>query len=189
MRLILATLLGGIVMFCWGAFSHMVLNLEADMIKPMPNEEAVSAVLKPAITAPGVYVMPGIDMTRKPTEDEVNAWSAKYKTGPTAMLVYHPEGADVFTPQQFGMQLGADIAAALFGSLILLFAATSFVRGAIISTLIGVAGWAAILIPYWNWYRFPFEFIRADLIDQVAGWFLAGLVIAFFMRRRSTPIA
>jgi len=189
MRFVLAALLGGIVMFCWGAFSHMVLNLEADMIKPMPNEEAVSGVLKPAITSPGVYVMPGIDMTRKPTDEEMNSWMAKYHAGPTAMLFYHPEGADVFSPHQFGIQFGADLAAALFGSLILLFAATGFVRGVIISTLIGVAGWSAILIPYWNWYRFPFEFVRADLIDQVAGWFLAGLVMAALLRRRAVPMS
>jgi len=167
----------------------MVLNLQGDIAKPMPNEESVVAVMKSGITAPGVYFSPGIDMSRQPTEEEMTAWSAKYKAGPTAMLIYHPEGTDVFSPQQFATQLGADVGAALFGSLILLFAATTFARGVIISTLIGVAGWTSILVPYWNWYRFPLEFVRADLIDQAAGWFVAGLVIAFIMRRRSAAIA
>jgi hypothetical protein len=190
MRIILAAVLGGIVMFAWGAVSHMVLNLEGSVVKPMPNETAVIAAMKANVSEPGVYLAPGIDMmTKTPTEEEQQAWSTKYKEGPTMMLIYQPLGADVFTPKQFLMQLGTDVAAAFFASIILLFASVGFARGVIISTLIGVAGWTAILIPYWNWYRFPFEFIRADLIDQIAGWFLAGLVMAFFMRRREVIAA
>ncbi len=184
MRLIIAAILGGMVMFMWGAVSHMVLNIEASAVKPMPNESAVSAAMKANITDTGVYFMPGLDMTKRATEEEQLAWAAKYKEGPTAMLIYHPTGDDVFTPRQFGTQLAADIGAAFFGSIILLFAGVGFFRGVIISTLIGIAGWVAILIPYWNWYRFPFEFVRADLIDQIAGWFLAGLAMAFVLRKR-----
>ncbi len=184
MRLIIAAVLGGIVMFAWGAFSHMVLNIEASTVKQVPNESAILASMKSNITETGVYFMPGFDMTKQATAEEQAAWAAKYKEGPTAMLIYHPTGDDVFTPRQFGIQLASDIGAALLGSIILVFAGVGFVRGVIITTLIGVAGWVAILIPYWNWYRFPFEFVRADLIDQIAGWFLAGLVMAFVLRKR-----
>ena len=50
--------------------------------------------------------------------------------------------------------------------------------------MIGMAGWVAIMVPFWNWYKFPFEFVRTDLIDQIAGWFLAGLVMAFILKKR-----
>lgn len=184
MRLIIAAVLGGIVMFMWGAVSHMVLNIEGTAVKPMPNEAPISAAMKANISEPGVYFMPGLDMTKAATAEEQAAWAAKYKEGPTAMLIYHPTGDDVFTPWQFGTQLASEIGAALIGSIILMFAGVGFARGVIISTLIGIAGWVAILIPYWNWYKFPFEFVRADLIDQIAGWFLAGLVMAFVLRKR-----
>jgi hypothetical protein len=184
MRVILAAILGGIVMFAWGAFSHMVINLEGSMVRQVPNESAVVAVMKENIREDGVYAMPGIDMTRQPTAEEMNAWSAAYEKGPTAMLFYHTTGTDVFTPHQFGVQFLADFGAALFGAIILFLAAVSFGRGVIISTFIGLGGWCALEIPYWDWYRFPWEFIRADLVDQVAGWFLAGLVMAFILRVR-----
>jgi len=184
MRVILAAVLGGIVMFAWGAFSHMVLNIEGDVFKPLPNEAAVSAAMKANISADGVYFMPGIDMNKKPSEEEQAAWAAKYKEGPTAMVVYHATGDDVFTPKQFGVQFASCLGSALIAAIILMLASVGFARGVIITTLIGLAGWVAILIPYWNWYKFPFEFIRIDLIDQIVGWFLAGLVIAFFMRAR-----
>ena len=184
MRVILAAILGGLVMFAWGAFSHMVINLEGDTINQIPNEAAVVAAMKQNITADGVYALPGIDMSRKPTDEEMNAWMAKYEEGPTAMVFYNTKGADVFTPHQFLVQYLADFLAALSGSFILFFAGVSFSRGVVISVLIGIAGWCALLIPYWNWYRFPFEFVRMDLVDQVAGWFLAGLVMSWLLRVR-----
>lgn len=184
MRIIVAAIVGGIVMFAWGAFSHMVLNLEGSMIRQVPNEAAVVTAMKDNIREDGVYAMPGIDMTRQPSPEEMNSWTAKYEEGPTAMLFYHTKGADVFTPHQFSIQFLADFGAALFGSIILFLAAVTFGRGVIIATLIGLGGWCALEIPYWDWYRFPWEFIRADLIDQLAGWFLAGLVMAFILRVR-----
>src|SRR5947209_16865992 len=116
MRLLLAAVLGGVTMFMWGAFSHMVLNLEGDMIHQVPNEAAVVAAMKDNIKEDGVYALPGIDMKHQPSPEEMSAWSAKYEQGPTAMLFYHQRGADIFTVHQFGTQLLADMGAALFAS-------------------------------------------------------------------------
>lgn len=185
MRLLIAALLGGIAMFAWGAFSHMVLNIEATTLKPMPNEAAVAAAMKSNLSDPGIYFLPGMDMTKPPSAEEQAAWTAKYKEGPTAMLIYNPTGADVMTPRQFGTQFGTDFGAALVGAIILMLASVSFMRGVVISALVGLAAWVSISIPYWNWFRFPSEFIRGELIDQVAGWFLAGLIMAFILRRRT----
>src|SRR5258706_7620351 len=156
MRLILAAGLGGIVMFAWGAVSHMVLNIEGTVVKPMPNEGAVSAAMKANISEPGVYLLPGLDMTKPLSAEEKTAWAAKYKEGPTAMLIYQPTGDDVFTPKQFGTQLASDIGAALVGSIILLFAGVGFARGVIISTLIGIGGGGGELLRYLNCVQMPF---------------------------------
>ena len=93
------------------------------------------------------------------------------------------------SPKQFGTQFAADLVVALVLSLIIMFAAVGFVRGLIISTLVGVAAWTAILVPYWNWYRFPNEFVVAELIDVVAGFVLAGIVIAFILRAKPANTA
>src|SRR5437899_4232935 len=178
MRLIIATILGGIVMFGWGALSHMVLGLETKAVKTLPNEAPIAAALKSNISEPGFYFLPGYDTSRTLSAEEQTAWMEKYAAGPNAILIYHPAGTLAFSPKQFGTQFGADIAVALVLSIILMFASVGFVRGLIISTLVGIAAWIAILVPYWNWYRFPDEFVLVGLIDQAAGFFLAGLVIA-----------
>src|SRR5438046_8154161 len=128
MRVILAAVLGGIVMFAWGAFSHMVLNIENGVFRPMPNESTVSAAMNASITADGVYFMPGIDMTSKPSEAEQEAWAAKAKAGPTAFVVYHQTGEDVFTPKQFATQFGVEIDCALIAAFVVGVALVGFCR-------------------------------------------------------------
>ena len=113
MRLIIAAVLAGIVMFMWGAVSHMFLGIGDAGVTPMPNENAVSAVLKTNITEPGFYFMPGMDMSHRATDEQQVAWTAKYKEGPTALLIFHPTGEEPMSMKQFGVELGSNIAAAL----------------------------------------------------------------------------
>jgi len=55
MRIILAGIAGGVVLFIWGAFSHMVLPFGEIGIKSMPNEAPVMAAMRSNITEPGLY--------------------------------------------------------------------------------------------------------------------------------------
>ena len=184
MRLIIAAVLAGIVMFMWGYVSHEMLGLGDAGVKPMPNENAVETAMKANITEPGLYFMPGMEMSHSATKEQQTAWTAKYKEGPTAFLVYHPTGEEPMSIKQFGVELGSNIAAALVVGMILSLGAVGFSRGVTISTLVGLAGWLSINVSYWNWYRFPTNFVTAELIDQVIGWLLAGFVLGFILRRK-----
>lgn len=42
---------------------------------------------------------------------------------------------------------------------------------------IGLAGFAALSLPQWNWYAFSTAFTLAEMLDVVVGFFLAGMVI------------
>jgi hypothetical protein len=48
--------------------------------------------------------------------------------------------------------------------------------------LIGLAGWLSILVSLWNWYGFPANYTIAQGVEQVIGWLLAGVVIAFILK-------
>lgn len=189
MRVILAAILGGIAMFAWGSVTHMVLKVGATAFNQIPNEAAVAATLKENIPADGMYFVPGLDMTRQPTDEEMTAFTEKHRSGPTALIIYHQMGGEVMTPTQLGKQFGICVLASLLGAVILAFASVGFVRGVIISCLIGVAAWVSISLPHLNWYKFPTSFICSELVDQAGGWLLAGLVMAFILRRRERPAA
>jgi len=184
MRIILAAVLGGLVMFFWGAFSHMALGLGSSSIKQIPNEAAVVEQMRSNIVEPGIYFVPGADMSRTMTEVEMSEYAARHKEGPTATIVYHPTGTDMISLPRLGNELASNILAALVAAIILAFAAVGFGRAWMISTLIGVTGWLSISASYWNWYRFPTRFVIDELLDQVVGWLLSGFVLAFIMRRR-----
>ena len=183
MRLIIAALIGGILMFAWGAVAHIFLGVGEAM--PMPNETAMAAAMKANITDPGIYFMPGMDMKKQATEEEKTAFAAKYKEGPIAILVYRPTGDEIMSPKQLGIELASNIAAALVVGMILIFAAVSWGRGVIISTLVGMAGWLSINVSYWDWYGFPTNFVTSELIEQVVGWLLAGFVMGYILRHRA----
>lgn len=57
-RLLLAGVAAGVVMFAWGAISHMVLPLGEVGIQPLSEEAAITAVFKDKIKGPGLYLYP-----------------------------------------------------------------------------------------------------------------------------------
>ena len=185
MRLIIAAVIAGIVMFLWGAVSHMWLGIGDVGLKPMPNEAAVAAALKSNINEPGLYVMPmmGIENPHRATKEQQEALAAKMTEGPTAMLIYRLTGEPI-SAKLLGVELASNIAAALVVGMILSLGAVGFSRGVTISTLVGLAGWLSINVSYWNWYGFPTQFVTGELIDQIVSWLLAGFVLGFILRRR-----
>jgi hypothetical protein len=155
-------------------------------VKMLPNEEAVMSAFKANVPDAGVYITPGMNNMDNPTEEDQAAWAAKYDKGPTGFFVYNPAGR----PAQMFRWMGIELASNILGALLVAFiftltGATTFVGRVTIATVIGIAGWVSINFSYWNWYRFPKEFIIAEGIDQVAGWLLAGIVIAIVMKPRT----
>ena len=190
MRILVAGLAGGIVLFIWGAVSHMVLGVGEMGFKTIPNEVSVVSNLKANLSEPGMYIVPGMDMTRTPTAEEQAAWTAKYQEGPNALVIYQPTGVAPFSPQQLGIELLSNILAAIVVALMLSWLVPSFSKRVALATLFGLGAWLSIDVSYWDWYRFPSEFITGELIEQVVGWFIAGLVMAFIVRPRpAAPIA
>lgn len=187
MRLIIGAIVGGIVMFCWGAFSHMVLPVAEMGLKVLPaaGETAMVSAMKTNIPEGGMYFIPGLENMKHATEAEQEVWAKKYEEGPTAMIIYHPVGRPVFSARQMLIELASNIFAALIVGIIFMWGAASFSKRVIIAVLIGLTGWASIAISYWNWYRFPKEFILAEGFDQVVGWFLSGLVLAFIVKPKA----
>lgn len=186
MRVIIAGILGGIVLFIWGALSHTVFQIGDAGVKMVPNEAAIIANLKSNVTEPGFYVIPGMDTAHQASEAEQAAWAEKYKAGPTAILIYHPTGQEPMSGKQLGVELASNIVACWLVAFILAMGIPSFIKKVIAATLIGLVGWVSILVSFWNWYRFTDAIVLAELCDQVISWFLAGIVIALIVRARPT---
>ncbi len=70
-----------------------------------------------------------------------------------------------------------DLAARLAASALLLVYGLGFVIVA------GMLATIAANVSYWNWYGFPTSYTLAALVDMVVGYALAGLVMAWFIKK------
>ena len=189
-RILLGGVVGGIVMFLWGALSHMVLGLGETGIKELPNEEAVIAAMRAATREPGFYFFPGREespgMTKEQQQAAMQKWEAKYREGPTGILIYHPQGEQPLSPKQLLRQVGFNIMSGLLAAFLLskaLGGLPGFGGRVLFVTLLGLFGSLIVNFPYWNWYRFPSNYTLAVLADQLISFCLAGLAIAPIVKR------
>jgi len=187
-RNLLAALLGAVIFFAWSAFVHMN-PLTGPMGLSMLNdkEEVVMTAVRENVPQPGLYFFPGMDMTKPMTKEAEAAWTAKYKAGPSGLLLVQPTGGDPMMTSQLVVGFISTLLCALIASFILAATAGSFARRVAIVTSLGLFSWLAISIQQWNWYEFPFAFAALDVINQVIGWTLAGLLMAKMIKPATLP--
>ena len=175
-RIFVAAVAGCVIIFIWGALSHLVLFIGAGFT-PLPNEDKIIATLKSSIPKKGLYFFPGKDF-RRSTAEQGSVFEKKFTTGPVGILVYRPVGGNPFSANKLLTQLACSIIATLILAFIVSLIAAPFWKRVMAVSLLGCLACVSVSTIYWNWYEFPTEFFLAQCIDQVAGCFLAGLAIA-----------
>ena len=181
-KIVIAGILGGIVMFMWGAICHVVLPVGSMGLKNLPNEDAVLNALKQSVNESGLFFYPGLDMTRKLSEAEQRAWEARYEAGPTGLLLYNVQGSKPMPPSRLLMEVVSDILAALILAVLFSRMPGTVASRAIVGGCVGLFAWLTISTSYWNWYGFPAAFILGEGLDQIIGWLLAGAVMGWVLK-------
>ena len=189
-KILLAAILGGLVMFVWSALVHMN-PLTGMMGLTMLNEkeDAVMAAVRDNVKLPGMYFFPGCDMSKPMTREARAAWAAKYKAGPSGLLLVQPGGGEPMTPGQLVTEYALNFSCALIAAFILASLVGTYFRRVAVVMLLGLFSWLTISMAYWDWYLFPFPFIALDAINQVIGWLLAGLLMARMIKPPVQPIS
>ena len=100
MKILLAGILGGIVMFIWTSIAHMALPLGEAGIREIPNEAAVLSEMQSNIgEQTGLYIFPGPGVGKNATRQEKNEAmkhvAEKMATNPSGILMYHGPGSSV----------------------------------------------------------------------------------------------
>jgi hypothetical protein len=188
-KILLGGLLGAVVVFLMSSIFHMATHLGEVGIQNVPNEEAVLAALRNSIHEPGFYFFPGANMDPGRTKEQVHAdyekQLAKWKEGPTGILIYSPGGTDL----QFGRLLANQFLFGLVGSLLLAWilgataGATSYGTRVLIVTAAALFGGFVYTMPYWNWYNFPTNYIVSEISTMVVSWAVAGLAMAAVVKK------
>ena len=186
MRILIAALIGGIVMFIWGAVAHMALGLGNPGIRPPAHDDVVLASLHAGLgDEAGVYILPWLDPKAMHDEAAVKAYGAKASTSPYAWVVFLPHGEDLTRIGRHLVSLWvSDSLAACVLAVLMGVPGLGFGRRLGLAGAAAVFAWLSTMVPYWNWYRFPTGFTAAALAEQLIGWLLAGAAMAWWMGRR-----
>ncbi|MHB1272481.1 MAG: hypothetical protein ACYCZD_06845 [Rhodanobacter sp.] len=185
MRVLVAGLIGGIVMFIWGAVAHTALGLGQVGFRLPANENVVLSSLPEGLGEhAGVYVLPSLDPKLRNDPAQVIAYSQKAIRSPYAWVVYQPQGTDMTRMgQQLPRQWASDTLSALGLAFIMGLAGPGLRRRIAVAAVAVSFAWLSTLVPYWNWYRFPTSLIQAALVEQLIGWLIAGAAMAWWLGR------
>ena len=175
-KLILGAVLGGLVAFGWGALSWMLLPWHGKTLKTFKDEVAVAKVVRQNAPEPGMYLL-------LPSHWN-NPTSAQQSMSKGFMLfgaVRH-EAPDM--NRYYLRGLAIEMLGALFiGWFILLLPPVGYWSRVRISAMLGLAAGVLARLPDWTWWSFSTEFTLTTIVDLTMTWFLAGLVIAAFVKR------
>lgn len=190
MRLILGALLGGFVLFMWGFVSHMLLPIGSLGMKMGAGDDSVviAAMQQRFTQGDGLYYVPSFDPANQGDPAKMKEWGDRANAGPYALVMYHPNGvpADPTMAKQLPVEFATNVFCALLASILISCIGGGYMKRVGLIALLGVFAGVAVLVPYWNWYYFPQDFVMGGLIGHALGWLLAGLGIAAVVKPSKT---
>jgi hypothetical protein len=187
-KILLGGVVAGIVIFLWGFVAHMLLPLGEMGLKTVPKEDELTAAIKKEVREPGLYFVPGRDMSKSQSQEEMEAHMAKVTKGPYGFMVIYPDGRDVSFSKRLPIELGTNVVCALLAAIIVSQLRPGFIVRVVSVALVGLLASIMTLVPYWNWYGFPTDFTLAQIVQHTVGWLLAGIVLASIVRPSSKAL-
>ncbi len=182
-RFWLAGILSGLVMFAWGAASHMMLPWHEATMQTFRDEDLVAEVLMKEAPVSGIYVAPMAGMldeglTSEQQEQRMNeAWD-KGARGPNIFMSFHREGKDgMATPMIL------DFAALVLMSFMMLFLLQAvpnltFMGKVLFVVIAGTVGMALVQLEQWIWWSFTSGYVLVNILDGAIRWAFGGMVLA-----------
>ncbi|MEY2555606.1 MAG: hypothetical protein QOJ36_1215 [Verrucomicrobiota bacterium] len=189
-RIILAGILGGIVMFIWNFVAHDLLPLGEMGVRVMPNEAGVTGALQTNLgDNSGFYIFPSGGLTPGATREQKEAAMKKAEeqmaAGAAGVLIYRPKRVFNF-PKRLIIQFATDVAEALLAVFLLAQTRINGFGGKVGFVLTaGILAAITTNVPYANWYGFPKDFTLGQMITQIVGFLLVGIVAALLLGKTS----
>lgn len=179
-KTLLAGLVGGIIVFFWGAVSWMALPFHSASLNNMPQPSAEVESFLADLGESGIYHFPGLP----PSNDQMAEYTERMRRGPrVTKMVYRAEGSEPFLPANFVINISSSIGAALVAAALLAAAGIAgYGRRVLFVAALGLFATLAQTVPSWVWWSYPTDFAIAEVVDALMAWALAGLAIARIVR-------
>jgi hypothetical protein len=182
-RVIVAAFLAAVVLFVWGAVWWMALPFSGWAMKPTPNEEVVSAVLKATFPESGTYFFPFPNPNATP--EEQNALLERHRQGPLAEITFLKDGNDPMAPAAFAVGFVQILLTTLVAGGLLNLAAPvlrSFLQRAGFVLLLAVFATVVGNLGDIIWFHHPWAYPTMRAAFTLSGWLFAGLILGAIIR-------
>ena len=176
-RILVAGIVGGILVFFTGAFAHMALEWGGRTISDIEKDGEFRDSLREHQLPPAIYAFP--QMPKDNSQTEMDRFMKEWKPGPGGFLIVAPPG-DMSMGKMMGLEFLTNLIAALIAAWIvsLLSADKPFLWRWKVVVLMAIFGWVSLVASYGIWYHFPWPFIRDDLLCTILEWCVGGAAIA-----------
>jgi hypothetical protein len=191
MKILLAAILGGIVMFIWTSIAHMALPLGEAGIREIPNESSVVSAMQSNIgEQTSLYIFPGPGVGKNASREEKNEAmkhvAEKMAANPSGILMYHAPGRPFAIGKWLGIEFGTELLEAILVVFLLAQARiVSFVGRVGFVLVVGILAAITTNVSYWNWYGFPGAYTANYMLIQIIGFLLVGVVAALLLPKRA----
>lgn len=168
-------LIGGFILFIWGAAAWTILPFQKNQFKTFSDEKSIRFNIKDNAPAAGLYTIPSMNYS---SEDDIAEAKKQMAEGPYVFAAVVPQGVN---PSMSGNALSSliiKIVAACLVAWLLFQTRLEYNKSVSFVTVIGfIIGFSATM-PYVIWFGFPGMFAISGIIESVFGWFFAGLAMA-----------
>ena len=194
MRILLAGILGGVVMFVWTSIAHMALPLGEAGINEIQNESAVLNAMQSSMgDKTGLYIFPGLGVGKNATREEKNEamkqMQQRIAANPSGILMYHPPGRQFAFGKALAVEFSTEVLQAILVIWLLVQTRIGSFAGRVGFVLIaGILASITTNVSYWNWYGFPGVYIASYILIETVGFALVGLIAALMLRKSSPPL-
>jgi hypothetical protein len=180
-KIIIGALVATIIYFGWQTCMWMS-GAHNDFSRYTPKQDSILTMLSSNLSEEGAYFMPYADPQVERSHEEQEAMMKEKLGKPWAMIFYHPsmkgEGSGII------MGLIYNFFASWMVCMILYHGGfNSFGMRFLVSMTFAVFAMIQGIGQEMNWWSFPWHFEKAAFIDLIAGWLLASVWLAWFVRK------
>jgi hypothetical protein len=181
-RILVAGIVGGILVFFMGFVEHELLGWSARTFSNIPKDTEFRQEVATHKLEPGMYAFPRMPKDKTPAE--MDRFMKEWQPGPGGFLIVAPAG-DMNMGKMLGLEFLSNVVAAWIAAWIvsLISADKPFLWRWKVVVLIAIFGWVSLSASNHIWYNFPWPFVRDDLLCTILEWCVGGAAIAGIVYR------
>ena len=179
-KILIGSIVGGILLFLWQFLSWSVLDLHKSIKKYTANQDSVLHFLESQLPGEGTYMLP--TMKDGASMDDYNKMTTENAGKPWAQIAYHAKLDVAMGPNMIRGILVDIVTIALFCWILSGLANPRFGNIFIASLLVGLI--AFFSLPYTNsiWYKIADT--NAHMIDALVSWGLIGIWLGWWYGKK-----